>query len=61
MSSVDALKRDSEWAEKLRAAAENEDTESAHIIADRTLVELLESLGYHKTVKAFKSIPKWYA
>ncbi len=37
------------------------DNEEAHSKADDLLCEILESLGYGKTVELFKSSEKWYA
>jgi hypothetical protein len=38
-----------------------DDMEDDHVMADRFLCELLESLGYGKTVDFYKSLDKWYA
>lgn len=50
-----------EAADRIRYLAENEDTEDAHIEADRILCELLTQLGYNKVVLEFRKMHKWYA
>lgn len=53
--------KEQEAADKIRYLAENEDTEDAHIEADRILCELLTQLGYNKVVEEFEKMDKWYA
>lgn len=54
---------DSYFADRLRrfGTSEDFDTEEIHSKADEILCELLESLGYLKTVRAFRELPKWYS
>lgn len=49
---------DAEAAARIQAVST--DTEAGHSNADDILCELLESLGYTKTVEAFKNLEKWY-
>ena len=37
------------------------DPEMSHIIADRLICELLETLGYGEAVKIFEEMEKWYS
>ena len=39
----------------------NEDTETAHIRADKLMCEVLKMVGYSKGVKVFKENEKWYS
>lgn len=57
---------DSDFAARLRAAVaatsvDGPDPEVAHRVADDVLLEALESLGMHETVKAWLDTHKWYA
>lgn len=54
---------DHEAAEMIKAInRENaHDAEVAHEEADQVLVAVLKSLGYHKTIRAWKATPKEYA
>jgi len=38
-----------------------DDIEYVHQAADKVLLSLLGELGCHKTVEAFRALPKWYA
>lgn len=38
-----------------------DDVEGAHAYADKLLVKVLRSLDYKKSIKFYKTIPKWYA
>jgi hypothetical protein len=49
------------WASLAIKAETGGDLELAHIEADTLLCDLLEQLGYRKTVEAYDSIEKWYA
>ena len=46
---------------KQKYEIELDDKEDAHILADKVLCDLLESLGYVEIVEEFNSIHKWYA
>lgn len=37
------------------------DPEAAHMNADQTLCDLLDSLGYGEVVEAWRRVDKWYA
>ncbi len=52
---------DATIAEKLRELDKNDDGESSHKQADKLLCEILQSLGFTQTVKAFNEMTKWYA
>ena len=53
---------DKEFAKKMKEIAEaGHDTDDTHMLADDLLVEVLEKLGFHETVKAYNAIHKWYA
>ena len=49
------------YMDKLKAAQENPDVESAHADADQVLCDLLEFLGYKKVVEEYHKVEKWYA
>ena len=55
--------KDVQCAERIGAleALHGPDREVSHSDADELLVELLRSLGYHRTVAAFERLDKWYA
>ena len=55
------LKEDKEYAEEMRKIASNHDAELAHGNADALLVEILDELGFHETVRVYNSVKKWYA
>lgn len=55
------MSMDEEIATKLKQLHGSDDPEMAHGIADDLIIELLSSLGYTKTVDAYKGVPKWYA
>lgn len=50
-----------EALEELRFLQNSQDPESTHRVADEVLCGLLESLGYSKVVREFKSLERWYA
>lgn len=50
-----------ECVERLKAAQQNEDVESAHAEADQVLCDLLEAIGFKAIVREYKEVPKWYA
>lgn len=54
---------DDKFSETIEEIIENDDydQEYSHIMADGCLILLLETLGFEKTVKAWDSVPKWYA
>jgi hypothetical protein len=54
-------KLDEETAERIRRDCMSGDNEGDHSEADGYLCELLESLGYKKTVEAWRNVGKWYA
>ena len=37
------------------------DTESAHVLADRLMCEILRSEGYGELVSIFEAMDRWYA
>jgi len=47
--------------EALRSLEKLDDTEMAHIEADKVLCSLLEYEGYEEVVKLFNQLKKWYA
>lgn len=49
------------YMNRLKAAQENEDTESAHAEADNVLCDLLTTLGYKKLIDEYHKVKKWYA
>ena len=48
------------WVEALKAC-HGMGTDDGHIQADEILCALLRSLGYHKVVKTYDDVAKWYA
>ena len=46
---------------KLVKLADARDIEAAHGEADDILAEFVKSLGFKLVVKAYDSVPKWYA
>ncbi len=50
-----------EFAEKMKAIADERDTERGHIKMDDLMCELLRSLGYGDGIDIFDDVPKWYA
>lgn len=53
--------KDSIIARIIDDIVETEDTETAHIILDDILCEILYGEGYHKVVDAYREATKWYA
>ena len=49
------------YMERLKAAQDNCDVESAHVDADTVLCDLLDALGYKKIVEEYNKVEKWYA
>lgn len=47
--------------EALRSLEKLDDTEMAHIEADKVLCSLLEYEGYEEVIKLFNQLKKWYA
>ncbi len=45
----------------LEVLRESEDTEMAHVEADKVLCVLLKHEGYEDVVEAFNKLKKWYA
>lgn len=52
---------DTEAAERIKRECHSNDQEADHINADGILLELLQSLGFEETVKAWNDVDKWYA
>ena len=50
-----------ECVNRLRAAQQSNDTESAHAEADEVLCDLLEAIGFKTIVKEYRKVSKWYA
>ena len=50
-----------EAIKRLKEADKIGDEETAHVIADRVLCELLKELGYQSVVDAFDDVSKWYS
>jgi hypothetical protein len=50
-----------EMVKRLQAEVENDDTEQAHVNADKILCELLEKLGYKEVVDKYNEVSKWCA
>jgi len=50
-----------EMVKRLRAEVGNDDTEQAHVNADKILCELLEKLGYKEVVDKYNEVSGWYA
>lgn len=50
-----------EFLAKLEECQENDDTEAAHIYADKLLCEVLITLGYKDIVEAWDDVSKWYS
>ena len=49
------------YMNRLKAAQDNCDVESAHADADTVLCDLLKALGYEKIVEEYDKVEKWYA
>jgi hypothetical protein len=47
--------------EALRSLQKLDDTEMAHVEADKVLCSLLEFEGYEEVVELFNKLKKWYA
>jgi polyhydroxyalkanoate synthesis regulator phasin len=47
--------------EQMQQLEDNDDTEEAHIEADKLLCSFLRELGYDELVDAFEDIDKWYS
>jgi hypothetical protein len=47
--------------EVLRTLKNSDDTEMAHVEADKVLCNLLKFEGYDEVVKLFNELKKWYA
>ena len=45
---------------KIKALADKNDPEKAHVEADKILCELLTQLGFTSVVAEFHSLKKWY-
>lgn len=50
-----------EMVKRLQAEVGNDDTEQAHVNADKILCELLEKLGYKEVVDKYNEVSGWYA
>lgn len=46
---------------ELTAAANNEDTEGAHIDADSSLASFVQTLGFDDVAEAYDKVNKWYS
>ena len=53
--------KDSTIAKIIDDIVETEDNETAHIILDNILCDILYDDGYHKVIDAYRRAPKWYA
>lgn len=53
--------KDSTIAKIIDDIVETEDNETAHIILDNILCDILYDDGYHKVIAAYRRAPKWYA
>ena len=49
------------YMDRLKAAQDNCDAESAHADADDVLCDLLKALGYNRVVEEYDKVKKWYA
>ena len=49
------------YMDRLKAAQDICDTESAHADADDVLCDLLKALGYNRVVEEYDKVKKWYA
>lgn len=58
---INIKKIDEEYAEEIRKTCMSEDSEMDHLKADGLLLDLLESLGFDETIKAFNNVAKYYA
>lgn len=45
----------------LKSLKDSDDTEMAHVEADKVLCSLLKYEGYEEVVKLFNELKKWYA
>lgn len=50
-----------DYIDRIRALANNRDTEGTHIEADKILCEVLKTLGQGELVEEFEKLEKWYA
>lgn len=50
-----------EMVKRLQVEVGNDDTEQAHVNADKILCELLEKLGYKEVVDKYNEVSGWYA
>ncbi len=50
-----------EQIESMLRNAKEQDTETAHMLADDALLFFLTQLGYESIVNLYKEVPKWYA
>lgn len=51
----------SNYITQLRELQSSDDIETAHVLADNILCEILETLGYDGIVNEYTKIDKWYA
>lgn len=49
------------FAKEMRRIERNNDTETAHIFADKLMCEVLCGLGYGEGVDVFEKMDKWYS
>ena len=50
-----------EFERKMKEIADIQDIELRHLLADETMEQTLESLGYGAGTKVFDEMDKWYA
>lgn len=56
-----AVLTDKELAHVLATIAEIDDVEQRHRLMDKTMVNLLRRLCYHKAMDIYEKTEKWYA
>ena len=49
------------YEDAMRQQINNDDTETAHLLADEILCDVLCELGYKNLVDLFYKVDKWYA
>ncbi len=61
METIDKDELDRRIAKHIEAECSHDDIEAAHLNADAILTDLLEQLGFNKTVAAWSEVDKWYS
>lgn len=61
MEKIKIMERDEIYAKRIENECTAGDAEVNHVKADDLLIELLKEIGFHRTVKAFENVEKWYA